>query len=266
MRSTDGASVPTDVLDLLQGSMDALPNALSRIAKYVLEHPEMVIHQSVTELGSFSGSGEASVVRLCRSLGFKGYRDFKMALAVELGRPQTPPPGLSSGGAYDTIRDAFERSISDAARSMDGKELALVATLLLRSRRIDIYGAGLSSMAADMLTYRLQRLNLPAFSFRDAHIAHEVAHGLDAGCVAIAFSLSGLTEDTVKFLRSARHARARAIAITGRASSPVGEAADKVIALSGLRIRSSDGILTPLTANLLVIECLGAEVARQRMK
>ncbi|MBL4916747.1 MurR/RpiR family transcriptional regulator [Szabonella alba] len=265
MKNATGESAPTHVLDLLQANMDVLPNALSRIAKYVLEHPEMVIHQSVTELGSFSGSGEASIVRLCRSLGFRGYRDFKMALAMELSRPAGLHSAATEASPYAPVRQGFEQSLAEASGTLDAPGLAQAAAILLRSRRIDIYGAGLSSLSADMLTYRLLRLGLPAFSFRDAHIAHEVAHGLDADCAAVAFSLSGLTDDTVRFLRSARHARARAIAVTGRAASPVAEAADLVIRLAGLRSRNASGPLAPLTANIFLIECLGAELARQRM-
>lgn len=264
MEKLGGTPRPGDVLDVLQSRMDILPNALSRIAKYVIEHPEMVIHQSVAELGSFSGSGEASIVRLCRGLGFKGYRDFKMALAMDLGRPIAGPSGHTSESSYSPISQGFEKSLGDAICDLDEDAVRSAAPLLLRSRRIDVYGAGLSSLAADMLTYRLLRLNLPAFTFRDAHIAHEVAHGLDADCAAVAFSMSGLTDDTVKFLRSARHAKAATIAITGRKGSPVGEAADLLIRVSGLRSRSAAGILTPLTANIFLIECLGAELARQR--
>ena len=75
------------ILVRLQEDFDLLPNALARIAKYILENPEKVLHQSVAELGEFAGSGEASILRLCRQIGFSGFRDFKLALAAEIGRP-----------------------------------------------------------------------------------------------------------------------------------------------------------------------------------
>ncbi|TIX65403.1 MAG: hypothetical protein E5V33_07845, partial [Mesorhizobium sp.] len=46
------------ILARLQDDIDRLPNALARIAKYILENPEKVLHQSVAELGEFAASGE----------------------------------------------------------------------------------------------------------------------------------------------------------------------------------------------------------------
>ncbi|WP_454856800.1 ATP-binding cassette domain-containing protein [Rhizobium binxianense] len=86
--ATNPAARIGGILDRLQQDLDGLPNALARIAKYILENPEKVLHQSVAELGEFSGSGEASIVRLCRHIGFAGFRDFKLALAAEVGRPR----------------------------------------------------------------------------------------------------------------------------------------------------------------------------------
>ena len=43
-----------------------------------------VLYLTITELARESGTSEASVTRLCRTLGCKGYNEFKMALALDI--------------------------------------------------------------------------------------------------------------------------------------------------------------------------------------
>lgn len=79
-------------LSRLRAGQKHLTPALKRLAQVVLASPHEVIYQSVTELAEVAEVGEASVIRLCRDLGFKGFQDFKLALAADVAiSPETPP-------------------------------------------------------------------------------------------------------------------------------------------------------------------------------
>ena len=39
---------------------------------------------SIAQLSQATKAGEATVVRFCRTLGYKGFQDFKMDLAIEM--------------------------------------------------------------------------------------------------------------------------------------------------------------------------------------
>ena len=62
-------------LSRLRAEQPHLTPALRRLAEVVLASPQEVIYQSVTELAELAEVGEASVIRLCRDLGFKGFQD-----------------------------------------------------------------------------------------------------------------------------------------------------------------------------------------------
>ncbi|ATU95258.1 MurR/RpiR family transcriptional regulator [Phyllobacterium zundukense] len=245
------------ILAHLQEEIDRLPNALARIAKYILENPEKVLHQSVAELGEFAGSGEASIVRLCRQIGFSGFRDFKLALAGEIGRPGLPTAGPENAdSALLSLHDTMVQNLGIAHSNADLETLKKVAAVLAASRRIDLYGAGMSGVTAELLAYRLLRVGLTAVAFKNSNMAHEVANGLGPGCVAIGCSISGLSVDTVQFLKGARSAGAVTVAITNRARSPLSEAADFTLQASGLHDRPIGGTLTPMVGKIFVIESL----------
>ncbi|APG86832.1 HTH-type transcriptional regulator RpiR (plasmid) [Sinorhizobium americanum CCGM7] len=245
------------ILTRLQEDIDLLPNALARIAKYILENPEKVLQHSVAELGEFAGSGEASILRLCRQIGFTGFRDFKLALAAEIGRPGLPSAGPEQQDqALQSLHDTMVQNLVVAQGNLDPETLAKVAAALATSRRIDLYGAGMSGVTAELLAYRLLRIGLTAVAFRNSNMAHEVANGLGPGCVAIGLSISGLSIDTIQFLKGARSAGALTVAITNRARSPLAEAADFKLQASGLHDRPIGGTLTPMVGKIFVIESL----------
>lgn len=258
MHAAAGATARSNgILDRLQQELDGLPNALARIAKYILENPEKVLHQSVAELGEFSSSGEASIVRFCRHIGFSGFRDFKLALAAEVGRPRlTPALTANPDDAMRSLHETMLESLAFAHGHVDVKAIERGAAALAGSRRVDLYGAGLSGITAEMLAYRLLRAGLTAVAFRNAYMAHEVANGLGPGCVAVGISISGLSDDTLQFLKGARAAGATTIAITNRPRSPIAEAADLTLQAGGLRDRPIGGTLTVMTGNIFLIECL----------
>ena len=57
----------------LSNVIAGLSEAASRVGQYILANPEKVVRQTVAELAEFTHSGQASVVRLCRQLGFNGF-------------------------------------------------------------------------------------------------------------------------------------------------------------------------------------------------
>ncbi|MET3581464.1 DNA-binding MurR/RpiR family transcriptional regulator [Mesorhizobium robiniae] len=251
------------IVDRLQREIEELPNALARIAKYILENPEKVLRQSVAELGEFSGSGEASVVRLCRQVGFSGFRDFKLALAADLGRSGVPAlASADPDSALQALHASMAQSLDKAYGRIDPKTLDAVAEKLSVARRIDLYGAGMSGLITEMLAYRLLRAGLTVQLFRDANMAHELANGLGPDCVAVAFSVSGLTVDTLHFVKAAAAAGASTVAITNRARSPLGEAAQYTLQTARAHDGAIGGTLSTVTGQIFVIESLMLSLGR----
>lgn len=256
------------ILERLQREIESLPNALARIAKYIIENPEKVLRQSVAELCEFSGSGEASIVRLCRHVGFSGFRDFKLALAAELGRHPVPAHSAQGDVNVDvglrSLHDAIVQTLGTAYKRSDPAGLVAVADALSGARRIDLFGAGVSGIIAELLAYRLLRFGLTAQAFRDRNMAHEVASGLGPDCVAIGLSESGLTAETVQFLKAARSTGAGTIAITNRAKSPVGEAAHMSLQAASVPGRTIGGAISSAPGKIFVIESIMLNLARIR--
>ena len=92
----------------MRQAIDEMPEALSRIGKYILDNPERVVRSSLGELAVLAQSGEASVVRFCKHLGYAGYRDLKIALTAELASQRTVRlKRVSNVGGLAPLADRF---------------------------------------------------------------------------------------------------------------------------------------------------------------
>ncbi|WP_164114591.1 MurR/RpiR family transcriptional regulator, partial [Serratia marcescens] len=75
-----------------------------------------VVYLTITELARESGTSEASVTRLCRTLGCKGYNEFKMALALDLRQVQSVEYG---GDEIDNVVNESVQALQDTAKLLD---------------------------------------------------------------------------------------------------------------------------------------------------
>lgn len=249
-------------LPRMRQAIDTMPDALSRIGKYILDNPERVVRSSLAEIAVFSQSGEASVVRFCKQLGYSGYRDLKIALTAELASQRTHRrKQVSTAGSLAPLAARLNAAISTTAQGCDEELLLRLAIQLKKSRRIDIFGSGVSGLVAEMVAYRLMRVGLIAQAFQDATLAHEVITTFDSSCVAIGISELGLTADTVRFFSRAQASGAFTLAITGRETSPLTQHADAVLLAVAVDPPPTGGEMTAVPAKILLVEALASVIA-----
>jgi len=260
------------VLTRLRASLEDLSPVLKRVARYVLDHPENAIYHSVTELAEATQSSEGSIIRFCQDLGYSGFQEFKLTLAVELDprhRGRRPTRVVGDGSAAHLMADIAEQAaltLRDTASLYEAHAFCEVADRLARARRIDVYGVGASGVIAQYFAYKLLRLGKTVQAFVDLHLGSMSASNLDADCVAIGVSSSGSTVDTLKALQAARAAGAYTVAVTNRLKSPLAKHADQNLLASPPESPLTGGDVFAKVGQLLVLEALvqtmvGADLA-----
>ena len=260
------------VLTRLRASLEDLSPVLKRVARYVLDHPEVAIYHSVTELAEATQSSEGSIIRFCQDLGYSGFQEFKLTLAVELDprrRGRRPARVDDDRGGAHLMADIAEQAaltLRETANLFEERAFRDVADRLARARRIDVYGVGASGVIAQYFAYKLLRLGKTVQAFVDLHLGSMSASNLDADCVAIGVSSSGSTVDTLKALQAARAAGAYTVAVTNRLKSPLAKHADQNLLASPPESPLTGGDVFAKVGQLLVLEALvqtmvGADLA-----
>ncbi|MCA0920419.1 MurR/RpiR family transcriptional regulator [Pseudooceanicola nanhaiensis] len=255
---SDRTLLMRDVLRRIECSRDDLPGALGRIADFVLREPEAVVQASMSELAVLAGSGEASIVRFCRKLGFDGYAAFKLSLASDIPYRHSAVPKETDLGTR--IAEAVRATVDNTVEA----ELVEVAQKLVAARHVDIFGAGVSGIVARLFAYRFSRVGLVARWIDDPIVAGEIAGALDARSVYMTISETGLTEQTERLLSLAGERGAYRVAISGRRIADLARMCDKVLIATPLSPLPERGEIGPVAAKIVLCELLADQVKKAR--
>lgn len=265
--------MPNSVVTAIHQRLSELTPTERRIAEYVLAEPQAVVESSITRLAEECEVSVASVARFTRSVGFGGYPDMRLALATELSRSASDQERfqVSAGDVsrYDddatTVRKiafAEAAAIERTARQIDLDELERCVAEVRDARRIDIYGAASSGLAAQDLEQKLHRAGLVAQARTDHHLALTGAALLDGRDVAIAISHSGRTLEIVQAAQVAGRAGATTIAITNNPKSPLARACDLVLVTAVSESTFRSGAMASRIAQLAILDFLYTRIAQ----
>lgn len=226
----------------LRGLYPSLKTALQKVATLILKQPEMAIYASVNEVAAASGVSEATVMRFCRTLGFKGFQDFKIALAQEMVAPlPRPEDEVAEGDDPATlVRKVFLTNIAalqDTLEVLNLEAMQDAAQLLLNSRQIMVVGVGLSGPIVDYAANRFFRLGLNVHSYTDVLLMMMAASLLTPADVLLAISHSGGTRETVEAVRQAQKSGAKVVCITNNSLAPLTRLSDLVLVTASREAR-----------------------------
>ena len=269
MTVAEGA-VGAGALSRLRAGLPYLSPALKRLGEAVLATPKDVVYQSVTELAEGAGVGEASVIRLCRDLGFKGFQDFKLALAADLAvRPQGENGNRNADDAdlenvLDRVTREAQGALGETRAMLRGAGLEPVLTALLQTDQLLVFGAGASGVTAQDFAYKFLRLGYRVLAPADAHLAAMTAATLPKDAVVIGITRSGSTLDTVRVLDLANAAGTTTVVVTQRPKSPAANAAKHALYTAHPESPLTGGSISSKMGQLLLLDALFAALLTRR--
>lgn len=252
------------VLLLLRHQLATYSQTLQRLGQFVLEQPQRVLYLTITELARESGTSEASVTRLCRGVGCRGYTEFKMALALETQQEQASQPQASAAGAFSNLIEESVAALRDTGALVSQQALLQSAELLEKARQIQIYGVAASAIIGEYLAYRLLRMGISAQQFSDMHRAAMNATSLKLGDVVIVVSSSGSTKDLLHAAQLGKEHGASVIVLSNTSRSPLATLADQLLVAAKPEGPLTAGSFHSKISAMLVIELLSQQLLENR--
>ncbi len=212
------------ILDQILSIYDGLSRTEKKVASYVLEKPDDVIHYSITEFSRIIQVSETSIFRFVRKLGFEGYQDFKIELTKQISG--TKIPEYSKSASLNEYILELKSLVERLGTTLDEKTLDKITDWVISSRKVIFFGVGLSAVAAEYGSLLLSVLGIPAFCYNDPHMQVTVATGLNEHDLVISVSHSGNIRDTVKSTQVAKDVGAKTVAVTAGMNSALSKVAD----------------------------------------
>jgi DNA-binding MurR/RpiR family transcriptional regulator len=214
----------------MEGLYSSLKRAEKRLADYIFNHADMVVHSSIKIMQQESKVGYATIIRFCKKAGYRGFKSFKKSLSFDLHHAQrrlaTPLEyAIQSEDSLETIiKKTFESSyeVLEETRSMlDAGTLFPVVDKLLSAREIYFIGTGMSGVSAHYAFTRFFRLGLTCSAASDPTLYKIKCSLLRESDLLFAISSSGRSTNIVDAARIARDVGATVVALTDFALSPL---------------------------------------------
>ncbi len=258
----------TGTLIRLRGLYPSLKTALRKVADVILRQPEMAIYASVNEVAAVSAVSEATVMRFCRILGFKGFQDFKIALAREMVIPSPrfyEEVGDEGEDEFAIVRKVFQTNgvaLKDTLEILEIEAMKEAAQLLLTARQIMVVGVGGSGPAVTYAGNRFLLLGLKAYMCTDFYLMLMAASMLSRQDVVLAISNLGTTREIVETAGIARDKMARVICITNNSLSPLARMSNPALVTASREVTLPEEAVASLICQIAILDALFALIGQ----
>jgi DNA-binding MurR/RpiR family transcriptional regulator len=269
------AHTPQTLIAHVRALVPNLAPAERRVATAVVNDPAGTAAKTISDLAALCHTSGATVIRFCRAMGFDGYPELRLALAAAAQAARTDPERAvgSDIGPRDSLPEIIKkityadaRAVEETGAQLEPEPLGAVVDVLVKARRVDIYGVGASAFVAMDLQQKLHRIGHVVYAWPDPHSAVTSAALLGPHDVAIGISHTGTTVDTIASLAEARRQRAVTVAITNFPGSPIAAVADHVLTTAARETTFRSGAMASRIAALTVVDCLFVAVAQRNYK
>lgn len=251
----------------IRGLRDSLTPSEAAVANVVLGRRYDIVGLSVESLAEEAGVSTATVMRLSQALGFAGFKDFKIALAMERGGTSAAALQeeiLPDDSPLQIVRKVVQSEVtalSETCELLDAQALEAAVEALARAGRIELYGMGSSTPVVVDAYYRFMRIGLPVSTPPDSHMQVVNAALLGPGDVAFVVSHTGQTREVLAAAKKAREMGATVIALTSFFRSPLLELAHVHLVTATDEASSRVEAMASRTAHLVIVDSLYVALA-----
>ncbi|MDG0873911.1 MurR/RpiR family transcriptional regulator [Paenibacillus thiaminolyticus] len=254
------------ILTRIHSMYNSFTNTERKVADYILEHTRSVIYMSITDLADACDVGESSIFRFCKSLTFKGYQEFKIALAHSITAENEIPQLTEQIGMDDTIEQVASKvlttnvnAINETYDLLKADDIEKAIGYMIQAERIHFFGVGTSLITALEAKNKFMRITRKTECSFDSHLQMMSAALMTERDVAVVFSYSGSTKDTIEVAKKAKEKRAKIISITRFVKSPLTLHSDVTLLCGANEGPLQGGSLSAKIAQLYLLDVLYVE-------
>ena len=252
-----------DCIVKLQHYINKLPASQQRVAQYFIKNVGEVIGISIDQVALACDTSKTTVVRLCKLLGYSGYKQFCIALSTDLatgGQSRLSYAEIKQGDdlhtAIHNVTRYAQTAISDTTAILNEDVFTDVVDAMVNAPRIDFYGLGNSGLVALDAQQKLLRLGKYSQTSSDSHVQVVIASSLGPQDVAVLFSYSGETLDILDTLKAVRKSGALAVSVTRYGPNRLSQAVDKPLYVASPENQVRIGAMSSRIAMMHMVDLL----------
>lgn len=266
-------SLNTEFIERVSSEYYALTATEKKAADYVVSHRAETQHMSISELAEASGVAEATLSRFARRLHYKGYNDFRTAVAKSVtssARELSPLSGEvteedSFSEVLRKIYTADSNAITQTFELVNEENIVRAADYLDQAEKVFCMGQGGSMIIAEEAAHMFTTLKSKFFAVADSHTQLITAATMTEKDTVLYFSYSGATKDMIDTLGLARQRGAKIVLITRFPNSPGAEDADVVLQCGADESPLQLGSVAAKISQIFLIDVLFSELCMRNL-
>lgn len=243
--------------------MSTLTPKERQIAMFILDFPSDAVNMSIEELATACGTSTSSVIRLCKSANYSGYKELCRALSADLASNQNEAityedirPGASIDSIVRNVCMSNMKAIENTMSILNIGDLDKAVDAIAKADRVDFYGVGSSGIVASDAHNKFMRINKVSMSSADPHEQILSATTLKKGNAAVLISYTGDTKDILETADIVKQTEATLISITRYTKNLLSERADIRLYSSSSETMIRSGPMGSRIGQLTIIDIL----------
>lgn len=244
-----------------------------KIADYVSKNAQQVLFMSITDLADACKVADASVHRFCRTMGVKGYQEFKMKLSLSMASDEavskeTDQPDAKEDSLQYTLDNILESHVSALKETyvmLNQEDIEKTVRMMEEAKHIYFFGIGDSLLTAKEARNKLLRIMNKVSCIDDPHMQAMTASMATRDDMIFFISYSGSTKDNVYVAKIAERVGAKIVAITRFVKSPLTNYADTVLLCGSNEGPLEGGSMGAKLSQLFIVDILYHEYYRRNL-
>ncbi len=252
-----------------------LTRSQRKLLEYVLSHDDESVFLNVGDLAKKVGVSEATVVRLSKALGFKGFPEFQKELRLFFRNKLTTTARLqktikkiaTEGDILTKVLQSDIRNIDETLKQVSVQEFKAFVKSIESAERVIIVGLRSVHSLAVFFGVALEFLQKNVWVIQPGiGDMWDRLMGLKKGDVVIGISFPRYTRQTVNVLRFAKQKGIKTLAITDSLISPLAQYADHVLTAQYRMDSFIESFTAPFSLINSIVTALGVANKKRTMK
>ncbi|MCG1027249.1 MurR/RpiR family transcriptional regulator [Virgibacillus halodenitrificans] len=264
-----------NTLEKMKQGIFSMSPSEKKVAEYILKNTSAILDMPISKLAKKTSASEATIIRMCRSLEFKGYKELKLGLSAAISSIQEENkqqiyPDIAANASLGDIIDFVSynnlQSIKSTISLIKEDIMKEAIQLLDKSRRIAVVGVGASAIVALDFEQKCKRINKWCDALTDSHTQLTTVVHLTSEDVVLAISYSGETKEIVDTSQIAKKNNVPIISITRYGNSKVQGLSDLNLYASPTEKSIRSGATASRIAQLSIVDILFTGIASKNFE
>ena len=205
-------------------TLDHLTIQEKYLVDYIINNQEDILKKNINELAKLSYTSSATISRLCKKLGFNGYKEFKYQYAAEYShllelKNDFKIEPFSSESSIDDALNKIEllhkRAIEYTKSLLDRQVIERIYQLIKNAKYIEIYGTGINFSLAEIYSLNFEEEGVISKAYNSLNPMHlqYLKQRKPNDTVCIYLTHTGQNKEMFKIAKDIRKYHAKSIVI-----------------------------------------------------